>query len=389
MNFFVDIHTFLLTFVLGNLFTVLLITAYRTKHPKEVTSGLYIAAKCLQIVFWSLPLLPYDLYHTTLAQTGMIVYLLGGALEAVSLLFLLGMYNNRVKIGYIVLAGCSLSGVLLLNAAGSPEGTLIAFVSFMGVLYMLYPAYSLWRNRTVSPLQKLMGLMYAFVIIVFLLLSVVLLYSQKNLHLFFYERIQLLYFAAMYLLMVLGSAGFMLLFREQSYIELERVATYDELTGILNRRAFILRARSLLAKAAVERVPISYLLLDIDHFKNVNDTFGHDTGDKVLRDFTVKIELGLGQGDLFGRFGGEEFAILLYGADEKTADGIAAQLCTSIRETVINNVALPYTVSIGVITTVPGQRVSLHALYKSADRALYRAKRKGRNCVVRSRENHI
>lgn len=103
--------------------------------------------------------------------------------------------------------------------------------------------------------------------------------------------------------MFLWTAGFMLLSRERIYAELERVSTYDELTGILNRRAFVQRAGPLLDTAAKEATPFSFLLLDVDHFKSINDTYGHDTGDKVLRDFASKIEGQLANGDLFGRFG--------------------------------------------------------------------------------------
>jgi diguanylate cyclase (GGDEF)-like protein len=122
----------------------------------------------------------------------------------------------------------------------------------------------------------------------------------------------------------------------------------------------------------------------VDHFKSVNDTYGHDTGDKVLRDFASKIEQQLRGGDLFGRFGGEEFAVLLHRADEKTSDEIAERLRTAVLGATINGAPLDYSVSIGIITVHSSERISLNALYKLSDMALYQAKKKGRNCVVRS-----
>lgn len=118
--------------------------------------------------------------------------------------------------------------------------------------------------------------------------------------------------------MFLGTAGFMLLSREQSYAELERVTTYDELTGVLNRRAFVLRAQPLIAAAAKEKMPFSFMLLDVDHFKQVNDTYGHDTGDRVLQDFARRIEHQLGSGDLFGRFGARNSRCCCTGRMRKT-----------------------------------------------------------------------
>jgi diguanylate cyclase (GGDEF)-like protein len=168
---------------------------------------------------------------------------------------------------------------------------------------------------------------------------------------------------------------------------MERVATYDELTGILNRRSFVLRARPLIAASTIKKLPYSFLLLDVDHFKSINDTYGHNMGDQVLADLASTIEQQLGNGDLIGRFGGEEFAVLLHRADEKSSDVIAEGMRTAIIGSIIHGVPLHYTISIGVITIESGERFSLNNLYKLCDTALYQAKKKGRNCVVRSYEN--
>jgi diguanylate cyclase (GGDEF)-like protein len=168
---------------------------------------------------------------------------------------------------------------------------------------------------------------------------------------------------------------------------MERVATYDELTGILNRRSFVLRARPLITASTMKKLPYSFLLLDVDHFKSINDTYGHNMGDQVLADLASKIEQQLGNGDLIGRFGGEEFAVLLHRADENSSDVIAEGMRTAVTGSIIHGVPLHYTISIGVITIESGERLSLNNLYKLSDNALYQAKKKGRNCVVRSYEN--
>lgn len=179
----------------------------------------------------------------------------------------------------------------------------------------------------------------------------------------------------------------MLLYREESFTELERVATYDVLTGILNRRSFVQRVRPLIAASAMKKLPYSFLLLDVDHFKRINDIYGHNTGDHVLKDLAHKIKQQLGNGDLFGRFGGEEFTVLLHRADEQNSDMIAERMRTAVTGAIIHGVPLHYTISIGVITVDSGERYSLSTLYKLSDIALYQAKKKGRNCVVRSYDN--
>ncbi|WP_410514306.1 GGDEF domain-containing protein [Paenibacillus sp. BR2-3] len=387
--YFFDIKTLLLTLILGNLFTVLLILAYRPRYPKDKTSSMFIAARCLQTVYWILMYIKsgtddQSLFSFSLSNA---FHLYGGALEALALLSLLGYYNKRVMTYYFVLAGCSLAGLMLISFFSSDRLLLTSFTCLLVGLFIAYPAYCLGMNRTGSSLQKLMGLMYGSVILIFCFRVAYILYSGQNITRYSYDSVQLLYFIGIYMLMFIGTAGFVLLFREQSYIELEKVATYDELTGILNRGSFVIRARSLLAAAATERLSFSFLLLDIDHFKNVNDTGGHDTGDKVLKDFAFKIGRELGSKDLFGRFGGEEFAIILHGADEETSDQTIERLRTAIIGSTINGVPFDYTVSMGVITVGPDELIPLNTLYKLCDNALYRAKQNGRNCVVRSSGN--
>lgn len=136
--------------------------------------------------------------------------------------------------------------------------------------------------------------------------------------------------------------------------------------------------------AARKREYCSMLLLDLDHFKIVNDTYGHDKGDVVLQDFALTIESRLGIGDLFGRVGGEEFAIMLYGQDVENSSRKAEELRQAVKEASGDSLAGGYTVSIGMITVLPDQQTALNNLYKLSDRALYQAKQDGRDRVVRA-----
>lgn len=367
----------------GNFFTVMLTLAYRSHSPKDGTSLLFLTAKILQLVIMILLLLREYRVFMTVLPCILLLNLAGGTAEIFALLKMLEDYSERIKRIYYTLTGCAALGLLLQYLLSPDEPRLIASASLAGALLLSYPAYILCWKMKKTPLQEIMGLLYGIVILSMLCYASRLVYlppegSPVG------EWIQVFFYIGIYLLMFLGTAGFMLLSREQSYAELERAATYDELTGILNRRAFVLRVRPLIAAAAKEMAPFSFLLLDVDHFKQVNDTYGHDTGDKVLRDFARRIERQLGNGDLFGRFGGEEFAVLLHRSDEEASEEVAERLRRSVLDATIDGITLSYTVSIGLITIVSGERVPLNTLYKLSDTALYQAKQRGRNCVVRS-----
>lgn len=121
----------------------------------------------------------------------------------------------------------------------------------------------------------------------------------------------------------------------------------------------------------------------MDHFKEINDTYGHDTGDVVLEEFALTIKDNLENSDLFGRLGGEEFAVILCGLDEASCDRKAEVLRKAVMKTPPQKLLQGYTVSIGVITIMPDQEIWINKLYKLSDKALYQAKQEGRNRVVR------
>ena len=167
---------------------------------------------------------------------------------------------------------------------------------------------------------------------------------------------------------------------ERAHTISTRAAQTDELTGLMNRRAFFEHAHLLYAQCRQHRQPLSALMMDMDHFKAINDTYGHQAGDQVLRQVGGVISASFRQADVYGRLGGEEFAVLLPNTTLETAQGIAEQLITAIAGLASEPVQ-GLTASLGVATTrSPDQ--DLHSLMNSADKALYRAKAMGRNQVV-------
>lgn len=164
---------------------------------------------------------------------------------------------------------------------------------------------------------------------------------------------------------------------------LKTLAETDELTGIANRRQFVKLAQRYFSIAKRNNNPLSLLALDIDWFKKINDTYGHDTGDEVLKLFTKTITKTLRSSDVFGRIGGEEFSILLQNTDKHHALHLAEKIRKAIERTPYTcdkNGDIYFTVSIGLSTFSPHDE-SLSVLLKNADNALYKAKDRGRNRV--------
>ncbi|MGH8451297.1 diguanylate cyclase [Pseudomonas sp.] len=159
-----------------------------------------------------------------------------------------------------------------------------------------------------------------------------------------------------------------------------RAALTDELTGLMNRRAFFEHAQLLYAQCRHNQQPLCALMMDMDHFKDINDTYGHQAGDQVLRQIGGVITASFRQTDVYGRLGGEEFAVLLPNTSLETALDIAEQLVKAVSDLAAEPVQ-GLTASLGV-AVVRSLDQDLHSLMNTADKALYRAKAMGRNQVA-------
>lgn len=170
---------------------------------------------------------------------------------------------------------------------------------------------------------------------------------------------------------------------KKAQVDLQRLAATDSLTGIANNRSFFEAGEREIQRVRRYGRPLSVLMIDLDHFKEVNDTYGHAAGDRMLVEGTAIIRKLLRDIDVFGRIGGEEFAILLPETDLAGGMATAERLRAAIERTTIDagNQALKVTISIGVALLAREDR-GLEAVLKRADDAMYEAKRRGRNRVV-------
>jgi len=170
---------------------------------------------------------------------------------------------------------------------------------------------------------------------------------------------------------------------ERLYKEVERLSRIDPLTELRNRRSFNADARRIFQLAIRHNKKLSCAMLDIDFFKKVNDTYGHDFGDKVLVAVAKTCNKQIRKTDLLARFGGEEFCVLFPETDISSAAFIAERIRHAISKLAFsyNNIPFSVTISIGVSELLDSND-TMENIIKRSDDSLYKAKENGRNCVI-------
>jgi diguanylate cyclase (GGDEF)-like protein len=188
------------------------------------------------------------------------------------------------------------------------------------------------------------------------------------------------------MLYVIGTAFIVLLITKERMVRLHKAAALtDTMTGLFNRRGFIEAANQLMTRQGKRREPVSVLMFDLDHFKSINDSFGHAVGDEALRLFASTISCTMRANDVIARFGGEEFVAILPGTiSEALGAAERVRLAFEAAALKLEDGRLGATVSIGVACGQPGTDIEM--LIGDADAALYRAKLNGRNRVEQADE---
>ena len=168
----------------------------------------------------------------------------------------------------------------------------------------------------------------------------------------------------------------------ESHLIIKELSRTDGLTNVFNRRYFEELGAREMSLAKRTGTPTSLLMLDLDHFKLINDQYGHAGGDAVLVEFAKRLKQSLRTNDIIGRYGGEEFIVLLSASDSSQAFEAAQRIRLATCETALltDGQWINFSVSIGVATSLE-ESYDLHGLIKCADNALYKAKEKGRNRV--------
>ena len=181
--------------------------------------------------------------------------------------------------------------------------------------------------------------------------------------------------------LVLGTVALLVAWRAEAEQKLRTLAMTDGLTGLLNQRSFALQGASLLAHAARHQLPVTALMLDVDHFKQINDTRGHEAGDRALQLFARLLGDTCRSGDLTGRLGGEEFGVLLLHNSAPAGMAFDRRLRRRLHVASVAELGFALDYSAGLATPAPGE-TDLAVLMARADRALYEAKTAGRGRLM-------
>ncbi|NMM78256.1 GGDEF domain-containing protein [Acidovorax sp. SRB_14] len=197
------------------------------------------------------------------------------------------------------------------------------------------------------------------------------------------HAVHTLTFMTAFIALLVTSMGFVFMGKDRADGINRRLAAQDELTGVANRRAIIAALDRDVARAQRTREPMALMMLDVDHFKQVNDRHGHLAGDAVLRTVAGVLRQRVRAQDIIGRYGGEEFLVVLPDTTQEGAHDLALQLCEAVQAAPCqwDGVPIPVTVSIGVVGGRLAASDHWDLLVHAADSALYRAKQGGRNRV--------
>ena len=267
-----------------------------------------------------------------------------------------------------------------------------ARVSFVGLVIRLQAVWALLaalshRHATVGRGQWLLvaGLLLEAVVLGVRALVAISTHSEAT-NILQSSALQTLTFLATFSVVLVSSVGFVFMSRDRADENNRVLAALDPLTGVANRRSLIAALDRDMARAQRMREPMALMMVDIDYFKDVNDRYGHPAGDRVLRSVVNVLLQRVRAQDLVGRYGGEEFMVLLPGTGLTGAEQLARELCKAVEESRCPADGVPgpgiaVTVSIGVFGGRLESGDSWDMLIAAADRALYQAKNNGRNRV--------
>ncbi|KAF1855577.1 hypothetical protein Lal_00000686 [Lupinus albus] len=311
----------------------------------------FIYGKLLQTIGAALGLfrglIPVDL---SIILGNSFVYL-GGAVEVFCIVYVDKMPLAGMTKRWFQIAAAITAGFILLYLAGANTGTRV-FVSAMILAGQIVRALDALPRGADYPL-------------------------------FAASSLQMISFISIYMHTLISTMAYLLISREVTDIKLKKAATRDYLTGIYNRMQFIQLSEKLLSLMIRQKKPTTVFMIDFDFFKVINDTYGHDAGDRVLIHFSQKVQSIIRNEDLFGRYGGEEFIIFAPNTTAEAALAMGGKIKAVIEASLVTDTFIPgYTVSIGTATMIPANLADLDTLIVQADQALLTAKRNGRNQIV-------
>lgn len=385
--FRLDESTTLKIIIWGNLFIGLLVSMYWSVQKNDEHSGSlvrYALAKYLQCGGWLLTLVTGYLPDVVAVNVGSTILFFGLLIESRVILAISGTKRNwpfllQVAVFAVLVAGFNALEFLFDMRAVRMVGSV-----FVIMIIMSFPGFACLRHGSQSRLKIVLGVLYSL-LFVFATIRVVEEALRVRILLFSPGMIPGLIQLSMISVLFIGGAGYLLLVKESTDRKILELAYLDHLTGLLNRRHFTEEALAAFERHARYHEEMAILFLDLDHFKMINDLYGHPFGDDVLRDFASHIRRSVRTSDLSCRWGGEEFILLLSNTTRHHSMAVARRLQLALTTSRFpQHPAFSYTASVGMFCAVPRAVPgdTFESFIEKADKAMYRAKESGRNCVV-------
>lgn len=385
MQILIDTKTVLLASFILNIFLILLLVLYRMNQKTEKSTKMFMRAKVFQVLafaVWCLNiLLPLGgIAWSQFACSELLMVAI--FFECIAVMLLINSLTRRAvtfNIAMLIVFSALFMHAYFVNT--TQFFRIILFAVFASAL-IVYPLVLLFKSKSDLKMQRAAGTIYLLMMVCFVLRGLVAggAFTEDVSR---QDQIQSWILFSLFVLMILANCVYLFLTKVRADMKLMQLANCDELTNILNRRAFNEISDRAIQYCARKNEPVTFMIFDIDGFKKVNDSFGHYVGDTVLEEVASIVQSQIRAYDFFGRYGGDEFALLLPGTTGEEASAVAERLLRSIElRTVYKHTKLRVTVSMGMISLVPTSDTSMETLYQLADGALYDAKQAGGNCVM-------
>lgn len=378
-----DVRTLVAVLFLGNAISVGLIFAYYWRGRRDRDSRIsdhYLPAKACQAAAYALLMSRGVLPDVVSVNLGNTLLLFGFYLEAIAMLATIQENGFSEKL----LGGIAAVCIVAFNVMEfvRPDSSLrVAVASLCVFLILVIPCIRLFISKNSTSFKRLVGVFYMFFLVLQLPRAFYALAGDTSV--LANSPIQALTFLALVLLLIFSLPAYLLLMKERTDKIIAAMASTDFLTGLSNRYFFLEAAERAFARLKVDGKSVAVLFMDIDYFKNVNDTYGHSFGDAVLVALGRVVRECVRPTDLTCRYGGEEFVVLLPDANKFHAFKVADRIRRVIAKAEFpDNPDFSFRVSVGVTDGIPERDDSLELFINRADSALYTAKRSGRDQVV-------
>lgn len=382
----IDVKTTILILFWGNLFFLMMAFAFlisNTHISEKELFKKFIFSKLVQALGWIAFAFRGQIPEIVSVNLGNSLLYFGFYLESMALITItkdITSIINRIQFGIMLAEVVTFNFIVICGASPSYW---VGVASVIIISIYLIPAIAYVFNKNGSQFKRFLGSLQLMICIAMVFRATIG-FMNKSVSLLSNNFVQSVTFLIFIFLMMINSSGFMLMIYESVNDQLKKLANMDPLTHVKNRRNFMETASTYFSFCKRQNLPLSFLFIDIDYFKKINDQFGHQVGDEALIQTAEIISKNIRESDICGRYGGEEFVVLLPDTDCQTGIEVGNRIRKIIENTPFHEKdTIKFTVSIGLFSDIPKTDGDLDKFIANSDNAMYKAKRTGRNrlCV--------